>query len=49
MGAGEDYYDRFYLWFSTLSPTEQDAYARANEPPFGWRKLYETIRERPWR
>jgi hypothetical protein len=49
MSAGEDYYDQFYRWFSGLSPAEQDAYARANEPPSGWRHLYETIRQHAWR
>lgn len=48
MGAGEDYYDKFYRWFSGLPPDEQDAYSRANEPPSGWRDLYATIRAHPW-
>jgi hypothetical protein len=49
MGAGEGYYDQFYRWFSSLSPAEQDTYSRLNKPPFGWDKLYNTIREHPWR
>lgn len=45
MGAGEGYYDQFYRWFSGLSPSEQDRYARDHEPPLGWVKLYENIRQ----
>jgi hypothetical protein len=48
MGGGEEYYDQFYRWFSGLTPDEQEAYASANEPPAGWRKLYQTIKEHPW-
>lgn len=47
MGDGEDYYNQFYRWFSALPVTEQDAYARSNEPPSGWRNLYATIKLHP--
>lgn len=48
MGRGEDYYNDFYKWFSGLLPSEQEAYALANEPPRGWLNLYDTIRQHPW-
>ena len=48
MGGGEDYYNQFYRWFSNLDAEKQDAYALENNPPFGWRKIYTTIRKHPW-
>ena len=49
MGDGEDYYNRFYRWFSSLSPAEQDRFADDHEPPPEWAKLYKNIRQHPWR
>jgi hypothetical protein len=48
MGDGEDYYNEFYRWFSTLPAADQDAFARVNPPPSEWRNLYETIKADPW-
>ena len=48
MGDGEDYYNQFYRWFSALSEPEQEAFARANEPPPEWSDLYTTIKAHPW-
>jgi hypothetical protein len=48
MGAGEEYYDAFYRWFSSLSPTEQSDYALKYPVPDDWTDLYQTIKEGPW-
>ena len=48
MGSGEDHYDRFYRWFSSLTTFQQNAFAAENPPPRGWEHLYSMIRENPW-
>jgi hypothetical protein len=47
MGAGEDYFDMFYRWFSALNDAEWTRFASENPEPAGWR-LYQTITEHPW-
>jgi hypothetical protein len=48
MGDGEDYYNQFYRWFSSLPAAQQDEFARTNKPPSEWRDLYATIQAHPW-
>ncbi|MCR5870556.1 MULTISPECIES: hypothetical protein [unclassified Sphingomonas] len=48
MGPGEDYFDRFYQWFSALTLAEQEAFAAANPPPAGWQLFYQGIQSSPW-
>lgn len=49
MGPGEDYYDEFYRWFSSLHKDAQSGYIEENPEPPGWQRFYERILSSPWR
>lgn len=48
MGRGEDYYNKFYKWFSSLTPTERSAFVAAYPEALGWEGLYKMISDEPW-
>jgi hypothetical protein len=48
MGSGEDYYNKYYQWFSALSPSDRDVYRNANPEPADWIGFYQGIIDRPW-
>lgn len=48
MGEGEDYYNIFYQWYSSLNAVEQSYYAVEHPEPRQWRGFYKTIIDHPW-
>ena len=48
MGPGEDYYDRFYKWYSSLTDGEADEFSANNPTPSDWDGYYDLIRKNPW-
>jgi len=48
MGSGEEIYNRFYRWFSSLRGDEQSEFQAANPEPPDWHGFYRMIVDRPW-
>jgi hypothetical protein len=49
MGRGEDFYNRFYRWFSGLNETEPTRFAESYPEPDEWKGFYEMIASQPWK
>jgi hypothetical protein len=49
MGDGEDYYNRFYRWFSALDAEASHQYRDTHAEPDGWEGFYRMLSEHPWR
>ncbi len=49
MGPGEDYYDRFYRWFSALDAQTARGFTSGHPEPVGWEGFFEMIQAHPWR
>jgi hypothetical protein len=48
MGMGEDTYNRFYIWFSSLSDEQVADFSNENPEPDEWISFYNMIRSKPW-
>lgn len=48
MGYGEDYYNRFYRWYSGLEANVRAIVRQDNPAPAQWEGFYEMIEKHPW-
>ncbi len=48
MGYGEDYYDKFYKWFSALDSEAMARFVDSYPEPQDWNGFYQMIAEDPW-
>lgn len=47
MGRGEDYFNSFYPWFSSLDQNAKDNYKRDHPEPASWLGFYKTVIDNP--